>query len=123
MMLKSDVQKRCYPFSGSPIYPGNEVGYVFRIKSNSPVKEITNHSDNSTKVAPKSCPPAGSDEEVSSKSVINNTKSSVKQSLTEQPRTVSSSISPVKETTNLSNSSTKVAPKSCPPAGSDEGDY
>ena len=47
--------------------------------------------------------------------------SSVKQSLTEQPRTLASSISPVKESTNLSNSSTKVAPKSCPPAGSDEG--
>ena len=96
MMLKSNVQKRVHPSSGSAIYPENQIGYVFRIKSNSPVKEITNHSDSSTRVAPKSCPLAGSDEGGSSKIAINTTKSSVKQSLTEQPRTLALSISPVK---------------------------
>ena len=45
----------------------------FRIKSNSPVKEITTHSDSSTRVAPKSCPLARSDEGGSSKIAINTT--------------------------------------------------
>ena len=61
IIRKSNVEKRCYPSTEQVIYPENKVGYVFRIVVKRHDREVTRQGDTSSKVTPRSFPPAGCD--------------------------------------------------------------
>ena len=71
IIRKSNVEKRCYPSTEQVIYPENKVGYVFRIVVKRHDSEVTRQGDTSSKVTPRSFPPAGCDGGDSGNSVPN----------------------------------------------------